>query len=331
VIIIINGVLGVGKTTVSWELSKRLERGVMLDIDHVGAVHPVQIHDPGWQDYVFRTVAHLVAFHRENGYGTFVANYVFEHSSSLDRFCAALRLAHEDEIRVFLLEAGLDVLDRRIRGRSSDSMEWELERARELVGVFEDHSASGPPGERIDVSDLTPLQVVELILERTLEPILMAPHDRGWPRAFRAEAKRIKSVLNGLACEIHQVGSTAVAGLPADPVIDILISLHSFEDLTAFIPRLVAIGYKFLDRPRAWERHLFEKHGPQSYNLLVVEEGSQSLTDHLAFRNALVGNAQLKRSFMVLKEALIVQFPRNRAAYSREKSTFIRGVLESLR
>jgi tRNA A37 N6-isopentenylltransferase MiaA len=82
-IVIINGPCGVGKTEVSWNLVERFPEGVMLDGDHIGAVHPFEIYDQQRIAYLYQTIRHLVAFHIEHGYTNFVVNYVFETPESL--------------------------------------------------------------------------------------------------------------------------------------------------------------------------------------------------------------------------------------------------------
>jgi hypothetical protein len=62
-IIIISGPLGIGKTEVSWKLVGFFERGVMIDGDYIGAVHPFEIYDPERIEYLYQTIRYLIAFH----------------------------------------------------------------------------------------------------------------------------------------------------------------------------------------------------------------------------------------------------------------------------
>ena len=77
-IVILNGSVGVGKTSVAWALNKGFDESVILDGDYIGAVHPFGIYDDARVDHPYRTLAHLIELHKENGCTNFVINYVFE-------------------------------------------------------------------------------------------------------------------------------------------------------------------------------------------------------------------------------------------------------------
>ena len=77
-IIIINGSLGVGKSSVADELHWKFDKSVHLDADYIGDVHPFEIYDDARIDHLYRTLELLVGFHQKNGYRNFVINYVFE-------------------------------------------------------------------------------------------------------------------------------------------------------------------------------------------------------------------------------------------------------------
>ena len=161
-IVIINGPCGVGKTTVAWELNARFDRGVMLDGDYIGAVHPFEIYDEARVDYLYHTLRHLVAFHvEEGGYEHFVVNYVFESPESLAQLRALLAdLA--GPIVAFRLLASDEALERRIRARE-ERPDWYLRRYKELVAVQERAARRGDVGRPIDTTGLTAAEVVDRI------------------------------------------------------------------------------------------------------------------------------------------------------------------------
>ncbi|MEI6289748.1 MAG: hypothetical protein WCP19_04885 [Chloroflexota bacterium] len=82
-IIIINGSLGVGKTSTGDELTWMFDKAIHLDGDSIGNVHPFNVYDPGRIDHLYRALALLIGFHQANGYSNFVINYVFESADSL--------------------------------------------------------------------------------------------------------------------------------------------------------------------------------------------------------------------------------------------------------
>ncbi|HHB89696.1 MAG TPA: hypothetical protein ENK60_00115 [Anaerolineae bacterium] len=168
-ILIINGPLGVGKTTVAEALLQRFPRGVMLDGDAIGHVHPFEIYDPNRTDYLYRTLAMLVAWHqREGGYEHFVINYVFEKPDSLARLLARLRPLDPD-IRVFRLRASPETLRARIRKRGSENdayHAWELERGPELLRIQDAQGPDDALGEVIETDGLSVEEVTEAIWAR---------------------------------------------------------------------------------------------------------------------------------------------------------------------
>ena len=92
-IIIINGSLGVGKSSVAEELHWKFEKSVYLDGDSLGAVHPFEIYDEARLDQLYRTLELLVGFHQKNGYDHFVINYVFELSGFIAGFAGPFTAA----------------------------------------------------------------------------------------------------------------------------------------------------------------------------------------------------------------------------------------------
>ena len=160
-IIIINGPCGIGKTSTAWALNELFDRAVMLDGDFIGAVHPMEIHDPQRVAYLYKTLAHLVGYHRrEGGYRNFVINYVFEEPSSLTALKD--RLAEFDgRIHAFRLVATNESIEARIRGRETEPGElaWYLNRYKELVAIQETAAQQGDLGAVIDTTERTVSEV----------------------------------------------------------------------------------------------------------------------------------------------------------------------------
>ena len=86
-IIIINGALGVGKSSVAQALHWKCSRSVNLDGDAIGDVNPFEIYDDARIEHLYRTLALLISFHRQHGYHEFIINYVFESATSLQQLC----------------------------------------------------------------------------------------------------------------------------------------------------------------------------------------------------------------------------------------------------
>ena len=109
--------------------------------------------------------------------------------------------------------------------------------------------------------------------------ITLAPYDPAWPAMFEAEASHIRAALQGLALRVEHVGSTAVPGLSAKPVIDLQVSVASLKPFEPYLYRLASIGYvhislgdfdrvyPFFQKPAEWpcthHMHLCERGGLQ--------------------------------------------------------------------
>lgn len=161
-IIIINGSLGVGKSSVSEELHWKFDKSIHLDGDHIGNVHPFEIYDPERIDHLYRTLALLIGFHQQNEYHNFVINYVFESAESL-KDLLDLILPLDTEIHTYWLTCEKEVQATRIQGRNRDSLDWELDRFVELQGIQSRAAEDGFIGVQVDTTHLTISETVEKI------------------------------------------------------------------------------------------------------------------------------------------------------------------------
>jgi chloramphenicol 3-O-phosphotransferase len=161
-IIIINGSLGVGKSSVSEALHQKFDRSVCLDGDEIGNVHPFEIYDDARIEHLYRTLELLVGFHQQNGYDNFVINYVFESPGSLQDLLDLLRPL-DPSIHVYWLTCNAKEQEKRIQGRRRDELDWELSRFVELQHIQAKAAQQGSIGKEVDTSGLTAAQVAERI------------------------------------------------------------------------------------------------------------------------------------------------------------------------
>lgn len=161
-IIIINGSLGVGKTSVADCLHYKFDRSVHLDGDAVGDVHPFEIYDDARIDHLYRTLALLVSFHQQHGYHDFVINYIFESPESLQDL---LDLLHplDPAIHTYWLTCDVDEQAQRIRRRSRQGLAWELDRFVELQKIQFRAAQRGFIGKRVDTTGLTAAEAADAV------------------------------------------------------------------------------------------------------------------------------------------------------------------------
>ena len=164
------------------------------------------------------------------------------------------------------------------------------------------------------------------------EPIVIADYSPEWPRLFAAELSRLGDLLPGAS--IEHVGSTAVPGLSAKPVIDMLVGLDSLSQIMEVIPALDRIGFEYVPELESFfpERRYFRRlvAGRRTHQIHAVEEGCPFWTRTLAFRDALRADPALARAYADLKQDLAARHRMDRLAYTDGKTEFVEGVLASV-
>lgn len=168
--------------------------------------------------------------------------------------------------------------------------------------------------------------------------IELVSYDPGWPGLFNAEAARLRAALgDDLVTDIEHFGSTAVPGLAAKPIIDILVGVRSLTAARAqAVPALEAMGYAFWYDNPATDRLFFVKglppNGPRTHHVHVVEPDSGSLfRDRLLFRDYLRTHPDEARRYEMLKRELAARFPEDREAYTDAKGDYVGAVTDQAR
>ena len=156
-----------------------------------------------------------------------------------------------------------------------------------------------------------------------------------WPAVFEIERDRLTHVFGADAVVIEHIGSTAVPGLGAKPIIDVLLGAPTLDIIERKIPELVAGGYRYVpefEKSIPERRYFVKVHGqPGHFHLHAVVYASSFWKRHLAFRDALRADTALADDYWKLKRRLAARFPNDRGAYTDAKSEFIRTVIEATR
>lgn len=161
-IIIVNGSLGVGKSSVAEELHYKFDKSVHLDGDTIGDVHPFEIYDEARINHLYRTLELLIGFHQKNGYHNFVINYVFESPQSLQELLSLLRPL-DPSIHTYWLTCDEKEQARRIQKRGREELQWELNRFVELQRIQRLAAHQGFIGQEVDTTRLTPKEAADEI------------------------------------------------------------------------------------------------------------------------------------------------------------------------
>lgn len=161
--------------------------------------------------------------------------------------------------------------------------------------------------------------------------VMLSGYNTKWPGLFNSEKKLLKATLGKLAIAISHVGSTAVPGLCAKPILDIMVSVFSIKKAEKKISDFELCGYRV--KPREEDpvpgRLFFLKDvaGLRCFHLHVTEAGSTFCKQHLLFRNILRKDAKAAQAYARLKLRLSKKFPDDRSAYIDGKAKFISDAL----
>ncbi len=159
--------------------------------------------------------------------------------------------------------------------------------------------------------------------------VRLVPHQPEWQSRFTEEKRRLTELLGDTGIQIEHVGSTAVADLPAKPIIDIAIAVRALEDIAHWPATLETDGYTYFGDREGRGDHFFAK-GPEycrSFYLHVVPRHSCGWSDYLRFRDALRADATLRDEYAQLKTGLCEAHSHERSVYTSGKAALIRRVL----
>jgi GrpB-like predicted nucleotidyltransferase (UPF0157 family) len=121
-------------------------------------------------------------------------------------------------------------------------------------------------------------------------PILLVAYDLTWPDRFQHEAERIRRAIGQRALRIEHVGSTSVPGLPAKPIIDVLLVAADSAKETEYVAALEGASYKLRIRQPGWYEHRMFKGPENDVNLHVFSVGCPEVARMLAFKEWLRAN-----------------------------------------
>ncbi len=164
----------------------------------------------------------------------------------------------------------------------------------------------------------------------TTAPVQLAPYDPTWPQLFEQErAVLADTLLPWLVGPIEHIGSTAIQGMAAKPVIDIMAAVRDLDSSRPAIVELSKVGYCYWPY-RETIMHWFCKPSEaiRTHHLHLVPIGSQLWLDRLTFRDFLRGNPNVAADYASLKQELARRYEWDREAYTDGKRPFVERILE---
>jgi len=149
-------------------------------------------------------------------------------------------------------------------------------------------------------------------------------YDPGWPELFAELGLRLRSELGGVAIRIDHIGSTAVPGLAAKPIIDVQISVESLDAIDSFRPGIECCGFAWRsENPDLTKRYFRERPGERRTHIHVRSHGSFSEQFALLFRDYLRRHPGRASEYARLKRELVPLLRSDREAYVRAKAPFV--------
>ena len=161
---------------------------------------------------------------------------------------------------------------------------------------------------------------------------LLVAYDPLWPAAFEEEETRLAQALGRLAKGIEHYGSTAVPGLCAKPILDIMVGVSPLSDWEKCQPALEAMAYDYAEGAGVPEHYIFGRgrdRTERTHLVHVVEYQGESWRGSLAFRDALRRDAGLRESY-AQEKARAAAAAGNRASYNAQKGPFIAECIKKL-
>jgi GrpB-like predicted nucleotidyltransferase (UPF0157 family) len=159
--------------------------------------------------------------------------------------------------------------------------------------------------------------------------VKLVPSTPEWITLFHTERARLQQALGADALDIQHIGSTAVPGLAAKPILDLGIAVAADTVAAACIPRLTALGYAYRGYRGPDQGYFFdrgcEQHLTHYLHMLTLRD--PGWWNYLRFRDYLRAHPAARDAYLRLKQELAAQYAADRAAYSAAKATFVQQIL----
>jgi GrpB-like predicted nucleotidyltransferase (UPF0157 family) len=161
-----------------------------------------------------------------------------------------------------------------------------------------------------------------------MNSLILEEYNPRWPELFDNLRLRMSTLLDGMPAAIEHIGSTAVPGLLAKPVIDIDLLLRAATDLPLVVSKLASLGYAHRGDLGITGREAFRAPpNDLPHHLYVCPPGSLEYKRHILFRDYLRSHLEEAKTYARLKRELARKFGDDRDAYTQGKSSFVATIL----
>ncbi|MFP3323010.1 GrpB family protein [Planococcus sp. SIMBA_160] len=160
-----------------------------------------------------------------------------------------------------------------------------------------------------------------------MRKVRVTPYDEGWPAAFENAAAEIRGMLGSDCLDVQHIGSTAVPGIAAKPVIDVLVAVADIEAVDRFEEDFRKLGYHAKGENGLPGRRYFERGGDErTHHVHCYEQGNPEIVRHLAFRDFLKASPPIAAAYGQLKMELAKQYPLDIERYIKGKQMMVEEI-----
>jgi GrpB-like predicted nucleotidyltransferase (UPF0157 family) len=161
---------------------------------------------------------------------------------------------------------------------------------------------------------------------RELRLVTVGPE---WAQRFASEQSRLLSALGLAAIDVQHIGSTAVPGILAKPILDIAVAIENFESGHLLVPIIIGLGYEYRGEYGISRRHYFVQGSPKrTHHLHVLEHHTSEWRQHICFKEYLLSSPTLAAQYSDIKREIISESFGNRGQYQTLKSCFISQIFK---
>ena len=160
--------------------------------------------------------------------------------------------------------------------------------------------------------------------------VKLSPYNAGWLKIFEKEKVLLFSTLGDLVIDIQHIGSTAIPGMPAKPIVDMMASIPDFQRIEKYIQPLKKLGYEDRGQQGVPDRYIFVKGDEErrTHHLNLTEKDSSFWKEHILFLDYLHTHKEAVDEYAKLKTDLAKNFPDDRNSYTSAKAEFVKKIVE---
>jgi len=159
-----------------------------------------------------------------------------------------------------------------------------------------------------------------------MRKVEVVPHDPKWQEVFEVESQRVTDALGENVVAIHHIGSTAIPGIYAKPIIDLLIEVKDIVKMDRQSSSMESLGYEVMGEFGILGRRYFRKNsqeGVRTHHIHTFKVGSEQVERHLSFRDYMIAHPEDAQRYSELKRRLAREYPANIDGYVNGKDGFI--------